>query len=381
MVRPTLCFAALLALAIGCNQSAPSTPTERAEIEVRKGNYGTAIEVTNEALALNPSDAQAHLVRGRAHHYRNQQGDVELAIADFTEAIRLAPNDSSAYYSRSMAYRDQGDADASKADEGKARELDPRVSETYSHLPEPPEPSIAPPPADESGPAAPEAADKATDSLKMRSDNYGEYLRLRRQFDSGAPRRAGASDGRENGPASDSLFAPRTKRGEANNDAQSKFGDNSGSSRAKGDRDTGTDLGTAPDDDSRSRRLEQLRNQAPNDQQAGPAPARPGQPGSRSKQVGPGSQRPSALRPETEMRSPVQNPFAGGVGNSGSPWQQRPAQFPTGTGAPAQTPFQSPFPQRAPRPTGFVEPRVPALPASPPQNTAPYVPPSDDFYP
>ncbi len=381
MVRLMLLFAVLLALAVGCSQSAPSTLTERAEIDLRKGNYGTAIDISSEALVLDPLDAQAYLVRGRAHHYRNQKGDIERAIADFSEAIRLAPNESEAYYSRSIAYRDHGDADESKEDEGKARELDPRVNETYSHLPTPKDTTVSLPP-NEPEPSTAETPSDPADPLKLRSENYGDYLRLKRQFESGSPQKADAADGRESGPTADSPLAPRMRKpGQANDEPPAKFGDNNNSrSQGRDGRNADAGYGTTPDGSVRGR--DPLRGQPPSDQHAGPA-TKLG-PAGRGQQADLGPQRPTIPRQGAESRPLVQNPFAGGVGNPASPWQ-RPFQFPVGTGSPSQTPFQTPFPQRAPRPTGFVEPPLSAAPAQSPQNRVPFEPPisttPDDFSP
>src|SRR5262249_59143219 len=109
-------------------------------------------------IRLEPRDAKAYLIRGRAYHCRNKPGDLEKAIADFSESIRIDPKQAEAFYSRSIAYRDQGDAEKSADDDKQARKNDGRVEETYSHLPE-----VGPPPPD-SGDTATETAEKGPEN-------------------------------------------------------------------------------------------------------------------------------------------------------------------------------------------------------------------------
>jgi hypothetical protein len=124
--------AILALLAGGCGDSSPPTPEQL----VHKGRFDEAIEASTQLIRGNPRDAEAYLYRGRAYHCRNQQGDVARAIKDYTQAIRIAPDQSEAYYSRALAYRDSGNEEASLADETSARQHDPRLAEVYSQLPE-----------------------------------------------------------------------------------------------------------------------------------------------------------------------------------------------------------------------------------------------------
>ena len=123
MSRRVLCLVALTALAAGCGESLPSTPIERGAALVHYGRYGEAINAYTEAIQLKPQDAQAYLLRGRAYHARNEPGDLDAAVADFTTGIGLAPKDSELLYNRSMAYRDLGDEEKSHEDAEAARRL------------------------------------------------------------------------------------------------------------------------------------------------------------------------------------------------------------------------------------------------------------------
>jgi TPR repeat len=58
--------------------------------------------------------------RAVAHYNRadvwNSRGDIDRAIADYTEAIRLDPKDPAAYYNRAVAWRAKGDLDRAIVD-------------------------------------------------------------------------------------------------------------------------------------------------------------------------------------------------------------------------------------------------------------------------
>jgi Flp pilus assembly protein TadD len=47
---------------------------------------------------------------------KRAEGDLDAAIADYTEAIRLDPRDSTAYRHRGLAYEAKGDGEHASAD-------------------------------------------------------------------------------------------------------------------------------------------------------------------------------------------------------------------------------------------------------------------------
>ncbi|MEG4581289.1 tetratricopeptide repeat protein [Microcoleus sp. MON1_C5] len=82
----------------------------------------------NEAIRLNPNDAEAYHCRGVVHY---QQGDLKRAIADFNEAIRLAPNYAKAYSNRGAVRLLQGDIEGAMADYNEAIRLEPKDADAY----------------------------------------------------------------------------------------------------------------------------------------------------------------------------------------------------------------------------------------------------------
>jgi len=79
-----------------------------------------AIEAFSQTLALRPSAVHAWFARGFAQASR---GNLDGAIADYTEALRLDPRYAAAYHNRSAAYRQQGKTELAEQDEAKYRQL------------------------------------------------------------------------------------------------------------------------------------------------------------------------------------------------------------------------------------------------------------------
>jgi len=68
----------------------------------------------------NENEAQRAFERGVAHA---DLGETDKAIADYTEAIRLKPDDAKAYYNRGVAFEDSGDKSKAEQDFAKAKKL------------------------------------------------------------------------------------------------------------------------------------------------------------------------------------------------------------------------------------------------------------------
>jgi hypothetical protein len=328
----TVLLAGTLLLVVGCGETLPSTPVEQGAAFVRAGRYDDAIASYTEAIRLSPRDEEAYLYRGRAHHCRNQANDLELAIADFTQAIDIKPKDPEPYYSRSMAYRDHGDAEKSQDDDVTARRLDPRISETYAQLPDVLPPT--PPPATNAGGSGDTTSvdtilggagsgSKDGDGLSGKSTPSAtddDLLSRRRNVrDLPAANPSGAERNR------------RARRESADSlDPLDPLGSNSSKSRS-------TPRSSAGETWDADRRLRADDSDDGVPRQPSPVPRR----------------RPADRRYD-DYRSPLEQRYASPPATS--PWQPR-TSF-SGSldgGNPYQPAPQSPFPQRTPRPTGYVD--------------------------
>ena len=91
-----------------------SPPRDRA---IALNNRGNAYQ-TNKDFGRAIADPVA--LRGRGDIYvargKRAEGDLDAAIADYTEAIRLDPRDSIAYRHRGLAYEAKGDGEHASAD-------------------------------------------------------------------------------------------------------------------------------------------------------------------------------------------------------------------------------------------------------------------------
>jgi tetratricopeptide (TPR) repeat protein len=105
----------------------------------QKGNRDQAIADFTDAIRVNPDDALAY--NNRAQAWR-ELGEVDRAIADLTEAIRIDPQPRSdlagpgfvnAYANRGLAYHAKGDHERALADYNQAIEHDPNDRDARLH--------------------------------------------------------------------------------------------------------------------------------------------------------------------------------------------------------------------------------------------------------
>ncbi|HSE26108.1 MAG TPA: tetratricopeptide repeat protein [Pyrinomonadaceae bacterium] len=146
-MRELTLIATVLSTLIGCSSSAPATkgspsgPTvqqRNAEVLVeRAAEYGLrgdlkgAVALLDEALRINPQDATAWGARATAVR---KLGDFQRAIQDATKAIEIDPKFAGAYCQRAFAYQQselENRVEQSLADASKAIELDPTSSLSF----------------------------------------------------------------------------------------------------------------------------------------------------------------------------------------------------------------------------------------------------------
>jgi tetratricopeptide (TPR) repeat protein len=87
-----------------------------------KGDIEGALQDCNEAIRLKPDDAVAFFNRSVA---RLAKGDTEGALQDCNEAIRLKPDDAVAFFNRSVARLAKGDTEGALQDCNEAIRLKP----------------------------------------------------------------------------------------------------------------------------------------------------------------------------------------------------------------------------------------------------------------
>lgn len=86
-----------------------------------KGDFDGAIAAYTEAIRLNPENAQPYSGRGQAYL---RKGEFDKAIADYTEAIRLEPQSARAFGGRGWCYEQKGDNRKAVADFAQAKKLE-----------------------------------------------------------------------------------------------------------------------------------------------------------------------------------------------------------------------------------------------------------------
>jgi tetratricopeptide (TPR) repeat protein len=85
----------------------------RAEGYIGKHEWDQVIQDDNQAIQVDPTNAQAYNNRGIA--YKNK-GLVDQAISEYTQAIALKPDYADAYYNRGLAYETKGQRDQAISD-------------------------------------------------------------------------------------------------------------------------------------------------------------------------------------------------------------------------------------------------------------------------
>ena len=85
-----------------------------------QGELDQAVTDFTEAIRLDAEYTSAYNSRGTASSHKGEYG---RAIADFTEAIRIDPEFARAYFNRGLTHEKKGDQGKAEADFAKAKEL------------------------------------------------------------------------------------------------------------------------------------------------------------------------------------------------------------------------------------------------------------------
>ena len=89
------------------------------------------IDGCTEFLQVDPFSPHVALAYGRRGEAYVHKGDFARAIADFDQAIQIAPRQARFLVSRGLAHRDKGDLDSALADFSKAIEIDSRFADAF----------------------------------------------------------------------------------------------------------------------------------------------------------------------------------------------------------------------------------------------------------
>jgi tetratricopeptide (TPR) repeat protein len=116
---------------VGC-ASTPQIDEQGSQAALKAGNdlynqdkYDEAIAQFTKAIQMNPNNAEAYQKRAWAYSDK-QEPDFNAALADSNKFVELAPNDNNAYFFRGEMYLNLKNNDAAIADFDKAIELNPK---------------------------------------------------------------------------------------------------------------------------------------------------------------------------------------------------------------------------------------------------------------
>lgn len=131
----TYFFAAFTMILAFSNITVVGTDTSTMHMNIgiayaEKGQLDEAIANISEAIKLNPNNSNAYKNRGVAYMRKE---DFDKAMADFNKAIELNPQNEAAFYSRGLVHMRTGFIDRAIADCNKTIELNPKHALAYNN--------------------------------------------------------------------------------------------------------------------------------------------------------------------------------------------------------------------------------------------------------
>ena len=117
--------------AIRQNSNDPQLYLDRAWAFVNFGKLDFAIADYTQALGIDPDNAKAYIARAEVFRDR---GEYDRAIADCNEAVRVKPNEFQGYALRGFLFEEKGEKDQAIADYRRALSLEPRAAEAADGL-------------------------------------------------------------------------------------------------------------------------------------------------------------------------------------------------------------------------------------------------------
>jgi tetratricopeptide (TPR) repeat protein len=115
---------------VGPKPETASSHVTQGDAHHRRGDVDQAIAAYSEAIRLNPTLALVYKKRGDAYEDKD---DFDQAIKDYSEAIRLNPKLALAYNNRGYAHYRNGDLDQAIADYSEAIRIDPNEPLAYEN--------------------------------------------------------------------------------------------------------------------------------------------------------------------------------------------------------------------------------------------------------